>query len=81
MDKFLSYLVWLHNFVDKRYSQKKLTKQKRKSQTCRVFEVKIDRSHLSDAALGHNGGVKPHHLLMFALWALRPSRRRGNNAN
>jgi len=43
--------------MDKRYSQKKLTKQKRKSQTCRVFEVKIDRSHLSSAALGHLDGL------------------------
>ena len=43
--------------MDKRYSQKKLTKQKRKSQTCRVFEIKIDRSHLSDAALGHLEGL------------------------
>ena len=43
--------------MDKRYSQKKLTKQKRKSQTCRVFEVKIDRSHLSEATLGHLNGL------------------------
>lgn len=30
-----------------RYSAKKLTKEKRQSQTCRVYELKVDRSHLS----------------------------------
>ena len=40
-----------------KFASKKLTKQKRKSQTCRVFEVKIDRSHLSDAALSHLDGL------------------------
>jgi len=39
--------------VDKRYSQAKLTKKKRTTQTCRVFECKIDHSHLSVAALNH----------------------------
>ena len=39
--------------MDKRYSQAKLTKKKRHTQTCRVFECKIDRSHLSLAAQNH----------------------------
>ena len=36
-----------------RLAKKNETKEKRKSQTCKVYEVKIDRSHLSVAALGH----------------------------
>lgn len=36
-----------------RYSAKKQTKEKRKSQTCKVYEVKLDRSHLSKEALNH----------------------------
>jgi len=36
-----------------RYSAKKLTKEKRKSQTCRVYEIKIDKSHLSTKSLNH----------------------------
>ena len=38
--------------MDRRRSRK-LTKDKRKNQTCKVFECKIDRSHLSDAAQSH----------------------------
>jgi len=34
-----------------RYSAKKQTKEKRKTQTCKVYEVKIDRSHLSNHSL------------------------------
>ena len=36
-----------------RYTAKKLTKEKRQHQTCRVYEVKVDRSHLSQDALKH----------------------------
>lgn len=36
-----------------RYTAKKLTKLKRQSQTCKVYEVKVDRSHLSQDALKH----------------------------
>ena len=36
-----------------RLTHKNETKAKRKSQTCKVFEVKIDRSHLSTAARQH----------------------------
>ena len=36
-----------------RQSARKLTKNKRKSQTCKVYEVKIDRSHLSQKSLDH----------------------------
>jgi hypothetical protein len=39
--------------VDKRYSQRKLTQAKRQAQTCKVYEVKIDRSHLSKSAQNH----------------------------
>jgi putative transposase len=39
--------------MNKRLTRKNETKEKRKSQTCKVYEVKIDRSHLSVAALGH----------------------------
>ena len=38
--------------MDRRRSRK-LTKDKRKNQTCKVYECKIDRSHLSDAVQGH----------------------------
>jgi len=38
--------------VDRRRARK-LTKDKRKNQTCKVFECKIDRSHLSEAVQGH----------------------------
>lgn len=33
-----------------RFTQRKLTQQKRQSQTCKVMEVKIDRSHLGKSA-------------------------------
>src|ERR1700678_3401502 len=36
-----------------RIAKKNETKEKRKSQTCKVYEVKIDHSHLSVAALAH----------------------------
>lgn len=36
-----------------RQSARKLTKIKRQSQTCKVYEVKIDRSHLSQKSLSH----------------------------
>ena len=39
--------------MNKRLAKKNETREKRKSQTCKVYEVKIDRSHLSAAALGH----------------------------
>ena len=38
--------------MDRRRSRK-LTKDKRKNQTCKVYECKIDYSHLSDAVRGH----------------------------
>lgn len=38
--------------MDRRQSRK-LTKDKRKTQTCKVFECKVDRSHLSDSTLNH----------------------------
>jgi putative transposase len=38
--------------MDRRRSRK-LTKDKRKNQTCKVFECKIDRSHLSDIVQSH----------------------------
>jgi putative transposase len=38
--------------MDRRRSRK-LTKDKRKNQTCKVFECKIDRSHLSNDVQGH----------------------------
>lgn len=39
--------------MDKRYSQRKLTQAKRQLQTCKVYEVKIDRSHLSKFTKSH----------------------------
>lgn len=36
-----------------RFTRRKQTKEKRQSQTCKVYELKIDRSHLSLAAVGH----------------------------
>ena len=39
--------------MDKRLSQRKLTQKRRKTQTCKVYEAKIDRSHLSSAAISH----------------------------
>jgi len=36
-----------------RQSARKLTKTKRKSQTCKVYEVKVDYSHLSQKSLNH----------------------------
>lgn len=39
--------------MNKRLAKKNETKEKRKSQTCKVYEVKIDRSRLSAAAFGH----------------------------
>jgi len=39
--------------VDKRYSQRKLTQAKRQTQTCKVYEVKIDKSHLSKSSQSH----------------------------
>jgi putative transposase len=38
--------------VDRR-KKRKLTKDKRKTQTCKVFELKVDRSHLSKFANNH----------------------------
>src|ERR1019366_7296752 len=38
--------------MDRRKSRK-LTKDKRNNQTCKVFECKFDRSHLSATVLGH----------------------------
>jgi putative transposase len=43
--------------MNKRLAKKNETKEKRKSQTCKVYEVKIDHSHLSVAALGHLNGL------------------------
>ena len=40
-----------------RYTAKKLTKEKRQHQTCRVYEVKVDRSKLSQDALKHLSGL------------------------
>jgi putative transposase len=39
--------------MNKRITKKNETKEKRKSQTCKVYEIKIDRSHLSVAAIDH----------------------------
>jgi putative transposase len=39
--------------VDKRLSQRKATQKRRKTQTCKVYEAKIDRSHLSASAVSH----------------------------
>jgi putative transposase len=39
--------------MNKRLTRKNETKEKRKSQTCKVYEVKIDHSHLSLAAKQH----------------------------
>jgi len=36
-----------------RFTSRKLTRQKRENQTCKVFELKIDRSHLSKFAINH----------------------------
>ena len=36
-----------------RLTKKNETKEKRKSQTCKVYEVKIDHSHLSHSAVTH----------------------------
>lgn len=36
-----------------RFIRRRETKDKRKSQTCKVYEVKIDRSHLSPSVQGH----------------------------
>ena len=36
-----------------RFTSRKRTRQKRKNQTCRVFELKIDRSHLSKFTINH----------------------------
>ncbi len=36
-----------------RQSARKQTKERRKSQICRVFEVKVDKSHLSQKSLNH----------------------------
>jgi putative transposase len=36
-----------------RQSARKLTKTKRQSQTCKVYEFKVDRSHLSQKSLDH----------------------------
>ena len=43
--------------MNKRLAKKNETKEKRKSQTCKVYEVKIDHSHLSVVALGHLNGL------------------------
>lgn len=37
--------------MDKRISQRRLTLEKRKQQTCKVYEIKIDKSHLSKQSL------------------------------
>jgi len=39
--------------MDKRVSQRKITQERHKSQTCKVFEIKIDSSHLSQKSLKH----------------------------
>ena len=49
-------MVTLYNSVD-RYTAKKLTKEKRKFQTCKVYEVKVDRSHLSNETIKHLNNV------------------------
>jgi hypothetical protein len=36
-----------------RQSTRKLTKTKRQSQTCKVYELKVDKSHLSQKSLDH----------------------------
>ena len=52
-------MVTLYNSVD-RYTAKKLTKEKRKFQTCKVYEVKVDRSHLSNETIKHLNNVSNH---------------------
>ena len=39
--------------MDKRISQRRLTQDRRSDMTCRVYEVKVDRSKLSSTALKH----------------------------
>jgi putative transposase len=41
----------------------KKTKERRKTQTCKQYELKIDSSHLSDASLNHL-----HRLFLEAKW-------------
>jgi len=41
--------------MNKRLTRKNETKERRKSQTCKVYEAKIDRSHLSKTAEKHLG--------------------------
>ncbi len=36
-----------------RIENRKATKKKRKSQSCKVYEIKIDKSHLSQSTIHH----------------------------